>query len=72
MLGPEDMRVLFRHGIEMASPEEVQYVLDYDCFSQTGRAFDEKKLHDQIENLHTFALQSFQATVRPDYLASLK
>jgi uncharacterized protein (TIGR04255 family) len=66
------MKVLFRHGIETASPEEVQYVLDYDCFSQTGRAFDEKKLRDQIENLHTFALQLFQATVRPDYLSSLK
>jgi uncharacterized protein (TIGR04255 family) len=70
--GPQDLSVLFRHGIDGGTtPNEAQYVLDYDCFSQTGRAFEIANLKDQLEKLHRLALQVFQATLLPAYFSTL-
>jgi uncharacterized protein (TIGR04255 family) len=65
---------LFRHGaIEDDPPgNEAIYMLDEDCYVQRGKAFDVDDLLTAVEDLHTFALQLFQAAITPDLYAFLK
>jgi uncharacterized protein (TIGR04255 family) len=41
------------------------YMLDHDCYVQRSRSFDGVDALDQIESLHTLALQLFQAAITP-------
>jgi uncharacterized protein (TIGR04255 family) len=58
---------IVRHGAfrDAAASNEQVYMLDYDCYIQRARSFDGDDALTQIESLHTFALQLFQAAIMP-------
>nr|WP_226095677.1 TIGR04255 family protein [Demequina sp. TTPB684] len=72
--GPNDTRVIFRHGFEPASGQRSgsTYRLDHDCFRQRTLPFDTDSLMGALESLHTLALQVFQKAITPELYAELK
>jgi uncharacterized protein (TIGR04255 family) len=65
--------VILRHGC-FRDPEsgEWKYLLDHDCFVQRGRQFQVHEVMTAAEELHTLALQVFQAAITPKLFAYLK
>jgi uncharacterized protein (TIGR04255 family) len=63
--------VMLRHGVQVEG-SEISYVIDTDCARQGGRILDRARMTEDIEGLHTLALQVFQACLAPDYLKSME
>jgi uncharacterized protein (TIGR04255 family) len=63
-----DVRANLRHGSQVApSGGQPAYVLDIDCYSQAGRAFDAAAVVASFEQLHQTCLQLFQACITPKH-----
>lgn len=65
--------VILRHGCfrDQEAGGRWTYLLDHDCFVQRGAPFDIDDFVAVLEELHTLALQVFQASITPallDYL----
>jgi uncharacterized protein (TIGR04255 family) len=65
--------IILRHGcIREQEKDAWMYLLDHDCFVQRGRPFDVDELVAAVEDLHTLALQVFQAAITPDLYSYLR
>lgn len=70
----EGRSVILRHGCsrDQASAGEWVYILDHDCFVQRGVSFEVDAIINEVEELHTMALQIFQAAITQDLFEYLK
>jgi uncharacterized protein (TIGR04255 family) len=64
-------RVLLRHGIQKGPEDIWPYLLDTDCFVELVKRFDADALMKQVRDLHTLALQIFQAAVTEELFQTL-
>ncbi len=60
--GSADVRVNLRHGCQ-PSEGAVTYLLDIDCYRQTGQRFDVTGILKETDRLHETAKQVFEASV---------
>jgi uncharacterized protein (TIGR04255 family) len=70
---PDNIQVLMRQGCIREpdlNPRWV-YILDNDCFRESGQRFLVPDLMEGVEQLHTIALQVFQASVTQEYFNEL-
>lgn len=65
-------QVLLRHGCAMEEDGTWAYLLDYDCSAARSRPFEADAVLTGIDDLHTVALQVFQASVTPALMAFLR
>jgi uncharacterized protein (TIGR04255 family) len=69
----DGMSVILRHGcVRDMEKNAWVYQLDHDCFAQRGKPFDVAALMTVAEELHTLALQVFQAAIKPELYAYLR
>jgi uncharacterized protein (TIGR04255 family) len=65
--------IILRHGCVRDEEKGAwMYLLDHDCFVQRGRPFDVDQLVAAAEDLHTLALQVFQAAITPELYTYLR
>jgi uncharacterized protein (TIGR04255 family) len=59
--------VVVRHGTVRDADlgGRLAYVIDQDCYVQSGRTFDRRGVAEVAESLHTLALQIFQQAITP-------
>jgi uncharacterized protein (TIGR04255 family) len=70
---PGGYDVLFRYGclIEPEAGGKWIYLLDSDCFRESGRPFASAGILADAEEIHTIALQIFQSSLTPEYFGVL-
>lgn len=69
----DGISITLRHGT-VHDPDQSRpaYLLDQDCFVHKGRPFNTKDVLQLIDELHTVALQVFQAAMTEDLYQYLK
>jgi uncharacterized protein (TIGR04255 family) len=65
-------QVLLRHGCGQEDSDAWVYLLDLDCSMARSRPFDAAGVLGGIDEIHTVALQVFQAAVTPKLLSYLR
>ncbi|MCE9621166.1 MAG: TIGR04255 family protein [Actinomycetia bacterium] len=65
-------QVILRHGCSTEDGGGWTYLLDYDCSTARSQPFEAEAVLTGIEDLHTIALQVFQASVTPALMAYLR
>lgn len=70
--GPNRTKVTLRHGTVRTVDGQPAYLLDHDCYSDDGRAFDVEDLLGDYDGLHRLALGVFQRAITADFYRQLK
>jgi uncharacterized protein (TIGR04255 family) len=70
----QDVRCILRHGHPSGGEDGSihTYVLDYDIYRQSARAFDANAIKQTLEHFSDAALQLFHASLNPEYLGRLR
>jgi uncharacterized protein (TIGR04255 family) len=66
----DDVQVVLRYGHLQQTDASVpsQFLLDTDCFRSAMRPFTVDEVLQGVDQLHTLALQLFEAALTPEYL----